>query len=206
MKKFILLLVFPLTIFCQINNPVSESPKTEHNFLIDKEVALKHKGSLVSLGWSFQEKFPFFYKTTTTGKAPKSCAFSPSDSIVSVTLLSEYETAVQFFRTHSLQKIKTLHPSCHTKDRNKGYAEGVWKNDNEFWFTRMTTGDFFIWHKNNDSIEQHDSQGRWTKIIEMNPSQNLVALSHWSSDDVTVFEVNTKNFVRELRLVKHQGG
>ncbi len=199
MKKLILLLALPLTIFCQINKAVSESPKAEHNFLIDKEVALKHKDSLVSLGWSFQEKFPFFYKTTATGKAPKSCAFSPNDSIVSVTLLSEYETAVQFFRTHSIQKIKTLHPSYHTKDRNKGYAEGIWKNDNEFWFTRMTTGDFFIWHKNNDSIEQYDSKGRWTKIIEMNPSQNLVAMSHWSSDDVTVFEVNTKNFVRRIK-------
>ena len=33
----------------------------------------------------------------------------------------------------------------------------------------------------------------------MNPSQNLVALSHWSSDDVTVFEVNTKNFVRRIK-------
>ena len=199
MKNFILLLALPLTVFCQINKSVSENPETEYNFLIDKDIALKHKDSLVSLGWSFQEKFPFFYKTTVTGKAPKSCAFSPNDSIVSVTLLSEYETAVQFFRTHSVQKIKTLHPSYHTKDRNKGYAEGIWKNDNEFWFTRMTTGDFFIWHKNNDSIEQYDSKGRWTKIIEMNPSQNLVAMSHWSSDDVTVFEVNTKNFIRRIK-------
>ncbi len=194
MKNFILLLIIPLTIFCQKN----ENPEFEYNILLNKEIALKYKDSLVNIGWSFQEKFPFFYKTASTGKAPKSCAFSPNDSIVSVTLLAQKKTAVQFFRTDSMQKIKTLYPSCHTEDRNKGYAEGIWKNNNEFWFTRMTTGDFFIWHKNNDSIERYNSQGRWTKIIEMNPSQNLVAMSHWSSDDITVFEVNTKKFVKKI--------
>ena len=195
MKKLIILFIIPLTIFCQIEGQKNELGYT---ILTDKETALKHKDSLVNVGWVFQEKFPFFYKTVSTGKAPKSCSFSPNDSIVAVTLLSQKKTAVQFFRTDSMKKIKTLYPYCHTEDRNKGYAEGIWKNNNEFWFTRMTTGDFFIWHKNNDSIESYDSRGRWTKIIEMNPSQNLVAMSHWSSDDVTVFDVDTRKFIRKI--------
>ncbi len=195
MKKLIILFIIPLTIFCQIEDQKNELGYT---ILTDKETALKHKDSLVNTGWVFQEKFPFFYKTVSTGKAPKSCSFSPNDSTVAVTLLSQKKTAVQFFRTDSMKKIKTLYPYCHTEDRNKGYAEGIWKNNNEFWFTRMTTGDFFIWHKNNDSIESYDSRGRWTKIIEMNPSQNLVAMSHWSSDDVTVFDVDTRKFIRKI--------
>ena len=192
MKK-ILFVFISAFIFSQDTN------KNSYNLLLDKEIALKHKDSLINIGWAFQEKFPFFYKTAPTGKAPKSCAFSPNDSIVAVTLLNEKKTAVQFFNTDFMHNIKTLYPYCDTEDRNKGYAEGVWKNDNEFWFTRMTTGDFFIWHRNNDSIEYHDSKGRWTKIIEMNSSQNLVAMSHWSSDDITIFDVNTKKFIRKIK-------
>ena len=195
MKKLIFLFIIPSTIFCQI---VDQKNELGYAILTDKEIALKYKDSLVNAGWVFQEKFPFFYKTVSTAKAPKSCSFSPNDSIVAVTLLSQKKTAVQFFSSDSMKNFKTLYPYCHTEDRNKGYAEGIWKNNNEFWFTRMTTGDFFIWHKNNDSIESYDSRGRWTKIIEMNPSQKLVAMSHWSSDDVTIFDVDTRKFIRKI--------
>ena len=58
---------------------------------------------------------------------------------------------------------------------------------------------FFIWHNDTDSIEYYDSKGTWTKIIQLNPSQNLVAMSHWVSNSVTIFEVNTKKFIRKIR-------
>ena len=70
----------------------------------------------------------------------------------------------------------------------------------------MTTGDFFIWYKNNDSIEKYDSKGKWTKIIEINPNQSLVAMSHWISNTITIFNVNTKQFVREIKTGKTPRG
>jgi len=213
MKKLLLILVcVPFIGSCQetdkktesveqqkTNEKITDYSKQSYNLLINKDTALKYKDSLVNIGWTYQENFPFFYKTSKTGKAPKSCSFSPNDLSISVTLLNQKKTAVQFFRTDSLVKTKTLFPYCNIEDKNKGYAEGIWKNNNEFWFTRMTTGDFFIWHKDKDSIEYYDSKGTWTKIIEFNPSQNLVAMSHWISNSVTVFDVNTKELIRKIK-------
>ena len=199
MKNPLFILFFlPIISFGQTVIPDNNSKQDDH-FLIDKETALKYKDSLVNTGWTYQEDFPFFYKTTKTGGAPKSCAFSPNDSIVAVTLLNQKNTAVQFFRTDTLIKTKTLFPFCNIEDENKGYAEGIWRNNNEFWFSRMTTGHFFIWHNDTDSIEYYDSKGTWTKIIQLNPSQNLVAMSHWVSNSVTIFEVNTKKFIRKIK-------
>lgn len=199
MKKILLILFhLPIIGFGQTFMSDSNFVK-EYNILIDKNIADKNKDSLTDLGWIYQEIFPFFYKIAKTGRAPKSCSFSPNDSIIAVTLLNQKKTAVQFFRTDSLVKIKTLYPSCNIEDKNKGYAEGIWKSNNEFWFSRMTTGEFFIWHKDNDSIEYYDSKGTWTKIIEINPNQNLVAMSHWISNSVTIFNVNTKKFIRKIK-------
>ena len=200
MKKLLLILLcLPMIGFGQQTYVPDDNFEQEYNILIDKNIADRNKDSLTDLDWIYQETFPFFYKTAKTGRAPKSCAFSPNDSIVAVTLLNQKKTAVQFFRTDSLVKTKTLFPSCNIEDKNKGYAEGIWKNNNEFWFSRMTTGHFFIWHKDKDSIEYYDSKGTWTKIIEINPNQNLVAMSHWISNSVTIFDVNTKKFIRKIK-------
>ena len=200
MKKLLLILLcLPMIGFGQQTYVPDDNFEQEYNILIDKNIADRNKDSLTDLGWIYQETFPFFYKTAKTGRAPKSCAFSPNDSIVAVTLLNQKKTAVQFFKTDSLVKTKTLFPSCNIEDKNKGYAEGIWKNNNEFWFSRMTTGHFFIWHKDKDSIEYYDSKGTWTKIIEINPNQNLVAMSHWISNSVTIFDVNTKKFIRKIK-------
>ena len=93
MKKLILLFIIPLTIFCQMG---AQKNELGYAILTDKEIALKYKDSLVNAGWVFQEKFPFFYKTVSTAKAPKSCSFSPDDSIVAVTLLSQKNSCSVF--------------------------------------------------------------------------------------------------------------
>ena len=202
MKKLLLILLcLPMIGFGQTLMPDANFEQA-YNILIDKNIAIKNKDSLTDLGWSFQENFPFFYKTANTGNAPKSCFFSPNGLSVAVTLLNQKETAVQFFKTDSFIKTKTLYPYCDIKEKNKGYAEGFWKNNNEFWFTRMTTGDFFIWHKNKDSLERFDSKGTWTKIIKPNPKQTLVAMSHWISNSVTIFDVNTKSLFRKIETGK----
>ena len=88
-----------------IDNKVSK-------ILLDKNIAFKNKDSLIDRGWIFQEHFPFFYKKASTGRAPKSCSFSPDGLSVAVTLLNQEKMAVQFFKTDSLLKTKTLHPHC----------------------------------------------------------------------------------------------
>ena len=98
------------------------------------------------------KKFSILFQKTKTGKAPKSCSFSPNDSTIAVTLLSDSAVAVELFKTNNLEKFKTIITKHENAEKNKGYAEGTWKNNNEFWFTRMTTGDYFIWDKDKRQI------------------------------------------------------
>ena len=203
----LLLLKIPIPIDSQIieNRVVDEKQKPIH-VLIDREIALQKKDSLLLLGWNFQDKFPFFYKKSRTGSAPKSCSFSPNGEFVAVTLLNQNKTAVEFFETGSFKKKKTLYPSCNVEKDNQGYAEGLWRNNSEFWFTRMTTGDFFVWYKEIDSLEYFDSKGVWTKIIQFSPDKDLVAMSHWVSNSITVFDINTKTLIREIKTGKTPRG
>ena len=113
-----ILLCLPTIGFGQTLIPDAHSEKS-YDFLIDNETALKYKDSLVNTGWTYQEKFPFFYKTAKTGRAPKSCAFSPNDSILAVTLLNQKKTAVQFFSTDSLVKQKHYSRSVILKMKTK---------------------------------------------------------------------------------------
>ena len=70
----------------------------------------------------------------------------------------------------------------------------------------MTTGDFFVWYKEIDSLEYFDSKGVWTKIIQFSPDKDLVAMSHWVSNSITVFDINTKTLIREIKTGKTPRG
>ena len=77
MKKLLLLLLcVPLIVSCQETNEktepevekskektdekITDYSKHAYNLLINKDTALKYKDSLVNIGWTYQEKFPFF--------------------------------------------------------------------------------------------------------------------------------------------------
>ena len=67
---FVLACLSSGSVFGQTLIPDANSEQAYH-FLIDKDTAIKYKDSLVNTGWTYQENFPFFYKTAITGRAPK---------------------------------------------------------------------------------------------------------------------------------------
>ena len=91
--------------------------------------------------------FHSFSKKLKLEKLLNHVLFLPNDSTIAVTLLSDSAVAVELFKTNNLEKFKTIITKHENAEKNKGYAEGTWKNNNEFWFTRMTTGNYFIWDK-----------------------------------------------------------
>ena len=198
-------MIYTLLVFTSIKKQHAQNVYND-KFLNDNNLALLVKDSLEKEGWIYQKNFPFFFKKTKTGKAPKSCSFSPNDSTIAVTLLSDSAVAVELFKTNNLEKFKTIITKHENAEKNKGYAEGTWKNNNEFWFTRMTTGDYFIWDKEKDKLSKFDSKGIWTKIIEFSPNKNVVAMSHWISNSVTIFDVNNKQLIKKIKTGKTPRG
>ncbi|HIA05823.1 MAG TPA: hypothetical protein EYN71_03785 [Flavobacteriales bacterium] len=203
-------------IICLSLSLVLNTKAQEPEILLTQEMALVVKDSLENTGWIYREAFPYFYKAAKTNKAPKSCAFSPDGSVISVTLLGNVipitqlnhkGVGAQLYDIDSLKKFKTLYPPCEEVSKNWGYAEGEWhQKTGEFWMTRMSTGDFFVWHPENDSMEQYKTEGVWTKILRFNPSETMMAMSHWSSNTVTVFDIESRKYLRKMSTGKTPRG
>jgi DNA-binding beta-propeller fold protein YncE len=64
----------------------------------------------------------------------------------------------------------------------------------------MTTGDYFIYDPGIDSIiSTGKTGGDWTKSLEFSPNQEQVAMSHWVSKRVSIFDVDRKRIIRNLK-------
>jgi DNA-binding beta-propeller fold protein YncE len=159
------------------------------------------KDSLLSKEWEYQNQFPYFKKSARTASSPKSCTFSPDGKFVYVTLLGQRHQAVQIYSVDPFELIKTINPGCDDPANDYGYAEGVFREkDGNFWFTRMTTGDYFIYDPGIDSIiSTGKTGGDWTKSLEFSPNQEQVAMSHWVSKRVSIFDVDRKRIIRNLK-------
>jgi DNA-binding beta-propeller fold protein YncE len=159
------------------------------------------KDSLIANDWEYRTEFPYFRKTARTGSSPKSCTFSPDGKYVYVTLLGQRHQAVQIFSVDPFELVKTLYPGCDEPSKDYGYAEGVFREkDGKFWFTRMTTSDYFIYDPKTDSLEHGGyTGGDWTKSLEFSPNQKQVAMSHWVSKRVSIFDADRQRIIRNLR-------
>lgn len=159
------------------------------------------KDSLIADDWAFRTEFPYFKKTANTGSSPKSCTFSPDGKYVYVTLLGQRRVAVQIYTVDPFEKIKTIYPGCDDPADDYGYAEGVFRErDGNFWFTRMTTADYFIYDPKTDSLQAgRYTGGDWTKALEFSPNQEQVAMSHWVSKRISIFDVDKHRIIRNLR-------
>jgi len=154
------------------------------------DIDLVFKNSMIQEGWIYRDSFPHFFKEGKTGRAPKSCTFSPDRAYIYVTLLNQQGHGVDIFDFSSMKKIKTLKPHCPEPENNIGYSEGTFNpNDGSFWFTRMTTANFFLYKE--DNLIEYDSEGSWPKVISFDPDFKKIAISNWVSNTITIFDVST---------------
>ncbi|MDD3966391.1 MAG: hypothetical protein WC372_04335 [Candidatus Neomarinimicrobiota bacterium] len=158
------------------------------------------KDSMLNAGWEYRAEFPYFRKTARTASSPKSCTFSPDGEYIYVTLLGQPRVAAQIFSRDSLKLVNTLYPGADDPSKDYGYSEGVCRDaDDSFWFTRMTTNHYFVYHPDTDSLEAgRFTGGDWTKSLEFSPNQQQIAMSHWVSKRVSVFDVGSRRIIRNL--------
>jgi len=177
--------------------PLAASELMYNDFITVEQL----KDSLIEHDWNYHSEFPYFRKSARTGSSPKSCTFSPDGKYVYVTLLGQRHKAVQIYTVDPFELLKTLSPECDDPVQNYGFSEGVFREkDGTFWFTRMTTGDYFIYDPKIDSLSSpKKTGGDWTKSLEFSPNQNYVAMSHWVSRRVSIFDVERQRIIRNLR-------
>ncbi len=164
--------------------------------------------SLIENGWEKPDSCPFYSKSLSTSSAPKSCSFSPDGKYIYVTILNAPQIAVEIFSVDPFEKIRILKPGCEDKSKDKGYPEGrFFEKDSTFWFTRMTTGEFFVYHFDEDSLEKaRNANGVWTKVVEFSPNQKYAVFSHWVSDKISLFDAEKRNFICDVKTKKTPRG
>ena len=162
--------------------------------------------------WQLNDTFPYFRKSVLTGRAPKSCCFSPDGKTIAVCLLSD--NGIDLYDSHTLHFIKRIHTSHDkhedtyvSKEHFWGFAEGQYLDQTgDFWFTRMTTGEFFVYTPEEDTIRTYDARGSWTKAVSFSPDRNYVALSHWLSNTITIFHTHSRMLFRTIKTGKNPRG
>ncbi|MCF7832323.1 MAG: WD40 repeat domain-containing protein [Candidatus Marinimicrobia bacterium] len=191
LKNKIILLVFAFTL------PLFAGELMYNDMFVMEQL----KDSLIAANWEHRTEFPYFKKTAPTGSSPKSCTFSPDGKYIYVTLLGQRHVAVQIYSVNPFEKIKTIYPGCDDPANDYGYAEGVFRErDGKFWFTRMTTSEYFIYDPKSDSLQAgRYTGGDWTKSLEFSPNQEQIAMSHWVSNRISIFDVDRQRIIRNLK-------
>lgn len=124
-----------------------------------------------------------------TGRQPKSVVFSPDSRSLVVNLLDD--EGFQIFSAEALRELAFVKPEGFAA--SKGFVEGVFASDGkEYWVSQMTTGMVFRYGAEGIGTGTaapagaYASSGSWSKVLAYSPKLELVAVSNWLSNDVTL--------------------
>ncbi len=141
-------------------------------------------------------------KTISVGPCPKGMAFSSDGSFLFVTLLSEPKVAVLDARR--MEVIRYIEPE-EAEYRNEGFVEVFFpESGNEALVSKMTTDTIHVIPLSGERAftmtEAHPTRGRWSKVIACSPKQDILAVSNWVSNTVSLFRYPGWNFLGSVPL------
>ena len=132
-----------------------------------------------------------------TGEQPKSVYFSPDGQRLFVPLLAEH--GIDVFRltgqTLSFEKRLTVPNS-----RTEGFVEAFFdEKRRELWFSNMVENKAHIYDL--DTLEYKTSLptgGELSKVIVQSPDGKLTIISNWVTENLSVFDSDTKKLLRRI--------
>jgi YVTN family beta-propeller protein len=132
----------------------------------------------------------------TTGRQPKSAYFSPDGKRLFVPLLDDNGIDV-FQLGESWVYEKRLTVPGNTRS---GFVEAMFdERRREIWFSNMTENKLHIF--NLDTLEYKMSMvsgGVLSKVIVQNPAGDRTFVSNWVSQNISVFDSDTKELLRRI--------
>jgi DNA-binding beta-propeller fold protein YncE len=169
-------------------------PKTV-TFFLDKDTRLHFKtdpaGSLLTQ-----------IKTMEVGIQPKGMAFSNDGRYLFVALLGE--AAVEVIDGETLEKTGRIVPA-EPEFRKGGFVEiGVSPAGDQIVASKMETATVhFIPLSGADRLEMTGhlaTGGTWSKVVAFSPAGDYLAVSNWSSEDVSVFSYPEKKLIAKVKI------
>lgn len=137
-----------------------------------------------------QENKPVFEKVGvySCGKQPKQVIFSPDSKFVVLPLLED--EGFDIFSLDEKKVIKRIRPPEYAK---LGFAEGLFVPSKQaFFVSQMTTGNIYEYsYPGFEYRRTIATKGTWSKFIAYNPKYDVIVVSNWVSNDVSVIDFDT---------------
>ena len=134
--------------------------------------------------------------TFKCGKQPKQVLFSPDNKKIILPLLDE--NGFDVFDVAQKKVVKRVKPPQADK---KGFAEGLFiPEKNGFFVSQMTTGNIYEYSYPDFLFRRTISTGgTWSKYIIYSPEKNILAVSNWISNDISIIDYSEGELICLLK-------
>jgi YVTN family beta-propeller protein len=149
----------------------------------------------------YQEPLPFIDQMSiySCGGAPKQVTFSPDDRYLFITLLGG--TGFQIFDMEKKKILQLIGPKKWAK--RLGFVEGIFiEKYGSYFVSQMGPAQIYEYKVDPDGTvvfkRSIKTGGSWSKVIAYCPQLDLLAVSNWSSDNVSIIDYNTGKVLNKI--------
>lgn len=151
------------------------------------------------------DKQPVLTKIGTykCGRQPKQVLFSPDNKYIILPLLED--NGFDIFSMKDKKVIKRINPPYSEK---VGFAEGLFIPEKKALFvSQMTTGNIYE-YTYPDFIYKRiiSTKGVWSKFIAWDPFSEILAVSNWVSNDVSIIKYSDGTVIKKIKTNKAPRG
>ena len=134
--------------------------------------------------------------TYACGKQPKQVLFSPDSKYIIMPLLDD--NGFDVFSVEEKAVVKRINPPFSSK---AGFAEGLFiPEKNVFLVSQMTTANVYEYSYPDFTYRRTiPTEGIWSKFIAYSPDRNLLCVSNWVSNYVSVIDYESGKVLRKIR-------
>ena len=134
--------------------------------------------------------------TYKCGRQPKQVLFSPDNKYIIMPLLED--NGFDIFSVEEKKIIKRITPPDAKK---QGFAEGLFiPEKNNFLVSQMTTANLYEYsYPDFKYIRTIPTEGNWSKFIAFSKEKQLLAVSNWISNDVSIIDYESGKCLKKLR-------
>ncbi len=133
--------------------------------------------------------------TYKCGRQPKQVLFSPDSKYIIMPLLDD--TGFDIFSVQEKKIIKRINPPNSAK---VGFAEGLFiPAKGVFLVSQMATANIYEYtYPGFEYKRTIPTTGNWSKFIAFSSEKQLLAVSNWVSNDVSIIDYKTGNCIKKI--------
>ena len=130
------------------------------------------------------------------GKQPKQVLFSPDSKFIALPLLND--NGFDLFSVEEKKVVKRISPPGSEK---LGFAEGLFIGEkNVFLVSQMTTGTLYEYSYPAFELKRTiKTGGEWSKFIAYNSDKDILAVSNWISNTVSIIDYKTGKILKIIK-------